>query len=530
MEREQWDVGTATVPERRVAEAPDREVVIVGAGFSGIGIAIELQQAGFPDFLIIEAGDGVGGTWYWNTYPGVGVDIPSYSYQFSFEQRADWSRSYAPGTELRAYAEHCVDKYLLRRNMRFGTTVSAATYDEDGNLWRLSLSDGGELTTRYLINASGVLTQPKKPDIAGVDDFAGITMHTSRWDHTRSLAGQRVGIIGTGASAVQLIPAIAPAVRQLTVFQRTPIWCLPKPDFPMPTSARWVLRRAPGARGVFRLVSQGFVEATFPLAGHYFSAIPGSGSFERLTRKYIHSQVDDPVIRDKLTPRYAPGCKRPSFHNGYYAAFNRDNVHLETNSISHISATGVHTADGQSHELDVLVLATGFKVFEAGTMPTYTLRGRGGIDQSQWWDENRFQAYHGVSVPGFPNHFSIFGPYGYNGASYFTLIEAQAKHILRCLRHARETGTNRIEVTGEANARYFAEMLRRRRHQVFWQDSCANANSYYFTKHGDVPLRPNSTIETLWRSGHFDIEDYAFAAVAPAPSRHLAGQSNRGAH
>ncbi|MFE3194820.1 flavin-containing monooxygenase [Nocardia sp. NPDC059240] len=497
----------------------DREIVIVGAGFSGIGVAIKLQQAGFPDFLILEAGDDVGGTWYWNTYPGVAVDIPSFSYQFSFEQRDDWSRSYATGRELRAYAVHCVDKYKLRRNIRFATTVTTAVYDERANLWRLSTSAGTELTARFLINASGVLTQPKRPDIPGVDEFAGLTMHTARWDHTRDLAGRRVGIIGTGASAVQLIPSLAPNVEHLTVFQRTPIWCLPKPDFALSDRARRALRYIPGVRGLARWASQGFVEVTFPLAGHYFTAIPGSGSLESLARAYIHSRVDDPVVRDKLTPRYAPGCKRPSFHNDYYATFNRDNVQLETNSITRICADGVYTADGLLHGLDVLILATGFKVFESGTMPTYVLRGRGGIEQSQWWGENRYQAYHGVSVPGFPNHFSIFGPYGYNGASYFTLIEAQSAHILRCLRHARTTGSNLIEVTRQANDRYFAEMLARRSHQVFWQDSCAESNSYYFTEHGDVPLRPHTTVETYWRSNRFDLDDYEFARGGAVPSR-----------
>ena len=217
---------------------PDHVTLIVGAGFSGIGAAIMLDRAGLGDYLIVEAGEGVGGTWYWNTYPGIAVDIPSFSYQFSFEQSSDWSRTYAPGRELRAYAKHCVDKYGLAPKIRFNTTVLGATFDERNDVWRVELDSGDEVTARYLVNASGVLTTPRLPDIDGVDSFAGQTMHTARWDHSQELAGKRVAVIGTGASAVQVIPEIAPIVKQLNVFQRTPIWCFPKLDLPLSTAAR----------------------------------------------------------------------------------------------------------------------------------------------------------------------------------------------------------------------------------------------------------------------------------------------------
>src|SRR5262245_26542171 len=200
--------------------APDHDVVIVGAGFAGIGTAITLDKAGIGDYLIIEAADAPGGTWHWNTYPGIAVDIPSFSYQFSFEQSSDWTRTYAPGRELKAYAEHCVDKYGLRSRIRFSTRVLSAVFDEGADLWRIETDDGKTVTARFLVNAGGVLTTPQLPDIAGVDSFAGVTMHTARWDHGQDLAGKRVAIIGTGASAVQVIPEIAPIVEHLTVFQR----------------------------------------------------------------------------------------------------------------------------------------------------------------------------------------------------------------------------------------------------------------------------------------------------------------------
>ncbi|MEU4600772.1 NAD(P)/FAD-dependent oxidoreductase [Nocardia sp. NPDC023988] len=492
----------------------DHEIIIVGAGFSGIGAAIALREAGFEDFLMVDDADGVGGTWHWNTYPGVAVDIPSFSYQFSFDQRTEWSRVYAPGRELKAYAESCVDKYGLRPRIRFGTTVVAADFDADADRWVLRTADGAELSARFVLSATGVLTRPKLPDIPGIETFAGTTVHTARWDHGLDLRGKRVAIIGTGASAVQVIPEIAPLVEHLTVFQRTPIWCLPRPDLPMPPPARLALR-LPGGRTLTRLISQTYVEVTFPLAAHYHRSLPTAAIGERAGLAHLRRQVKDPAVRAKLTPNYALGCKRPSFSNDYLATYNRTNVTLETAPITEITATGVRTEDTE-HPADVLILATGFKVMESGNMPTYDLHGVDGLDLEKWWDENRLQAYEGVSVPGFPNYFSIMGPYGYNGASYFTLIENQTRHILRCLRRARSTGATRVEVRREANDRFFREVLARRGGQVFWQDSCADANSYYFDKHGDVPLRPSSTLEAAWRSGHFDLSDYLFTA-APRP-------------
>ncbi|OBG33577.1 MULTISPECIES: flavin-containing monooxygenase [Mycolicibacter] len=494
-----------------MSEEPDHEILIVGAGFSGIGAAITLDRAGMTDYVIIEAGDGVGGTWHWNTYPGIAVDIPSFSYQFSFEQSPDWSRTYAPGGELKAYAEHCVDKYGLRSRIRFGTMVVAAEFDVDHGWWRVQTDFAGELTARFLINASGVLTTPNLPDIAGVDTFAGVTVHTARWDHSLDLTGKRVAVIGTGASAVQVIPEIAPEVSSLTVFQRTPIWCFPKFDVPLAAPIRWAMR-IPGGKSLQRLVSQAYVEATFPIAAQYFTVFPLAKRMESAGRAYLRRQVHDPELRKQLTPRYAVGCKRPGFHNTYLSTFNRDNVHLVVDPIDRITPTGIVTADGTSHEVDVLILATGFKVMDSDNIPTFTVTGTGGQTLAQFWDEHRLQAYEGVSIPGFPNLFSVFGPYGYVGSSYFALVEAQTHHIVRCLTSARDRGATRIEISEAANARYFDEMMSKRHRQVFWQDSCKSANSYYFDKHGDVPLRPTTTVEAYWRSRRFDLDDYRFSA------------------
>jgi cation diffusion facilitator CzcD-associated flavoprotein CzcO len=496
-----------------IASTPDHEVAVIGAGFSGIGAAIALDRAGITDFVVIEDGDDVGGAWHWNTYPGIAVDIPSFSYQFSFERRTDWSRVYAPGAELKRYATHCVDKYGVRSRIRLNTRIVAAEFEQDEHYWSLRTADGDTISARHVIGATGVFSQPTFPDIPGIEDFAGTIMHTARWDHDVDLRGRRAAVIGTGASAVQVIPSIAPTVEHLTVFQRTPIWCLPKPDGPIEGWRRRVLRWVPGASRVARWLSQVFVELTFPLPAHFHGVVPLSKRGEAAGHAHLRKQVHDPEVREKLTPQYGLGCKRPSFSNEYLAAFNRENVLLETTPIEAITAEGVRTADGTLREIDVLVLATGFKVFDSGNMPPFSVHGVGGVDLEQWWDENRFQAYEGVSVPGFPNLFLILGPYSFNGASYFTLIENQMRHIVRCLTRARSEGATSVEVTAEANARYFERMLGRRDRQIFFQPSCSLANSYYFDSHGDVPLRASPTLEAAWRSARFDLDDYRYTAT-----------------
>jgi cation diffusion facilitator CzcD-associated flavoprotein CzcO len=489
---------------------PDYQTVIVGAGFAGICAAIKLDKAGLGDYLVIEAGDGPGGTWYWNTYPGIAVDIPSFSYQFSFEQSPRWTRTYAPGSELKAYADHCVARYGLGPKIRFSTKVVSAVFDDHNCLWQIRTDLGGVVTAQFLINASGVLSAPNLPDIDGVDTFAGATMHTARWDHDQNLEGQRVAIIGTGASAVSVIPAIAPTVQHLTVFQRTPIWCIPKFDVSLPRWSRWAMR-VPGGMTVQRMLSQTYVELLFTLTAQYFTVFPSAAKRGRaLGLKHLRREVKDPVVRDELTPRYAMGCKRPGIHSTYLSAFNRDNVRLVTEPIEKITGAGVATADGESHDVDVLILATGFKPPAIDALP-FEIIGSKGQSLSRFWAENRVQAYEGVSMPGFPNYFVVCGPYGYNGASFFALIEAATHHIVRCMSQARRRGAKRVEVTDEANARYFAEMMRKRHTQIFWQDGCAGTKSFYINSHGDIPVRRALTLETYWRHRRFPLDDYTFS-------------------
>ncbi|MGI5163663.1 flavin-containing monooxygenase [Spirillospora sp. CA-253888] len=490
---------------------PHHEVVVVGAGFSGLGIAIELKRHGFDDFAIVDRRPDIGGVWLVNTYPGIAVDIPSASYSFSFEPNPDWSRVFAPGDELKRYADRVADKYGLRRHLRLNTRVERADWDEDGHRWRLATS-AGEITARFLVTANGVLHQPKRPDIPGLDDFAGKVVHTAEWDPGHDLAGRRVGLIGTGASALQVIPKIARRVEHLYVYQRTPIWVAPKADFRIPKPVRTLFRRVPATQRAVRACTNAVVEL-FLVTGvtqhrRYPFVVKG---LEALCLAHLRRQVPEPELRAKLTPRYGFGCKRPSMSSTYFPAFRRPNVDLVTAGIERITPTGIRTADGAEHTFDTLVLGTGFKVIDPENLPPYPIAGVDGADLGAFWTRHRYQAYEGTSVPLAPNLWMLMGPYSFTGFSWFGMIEYQSAHVLRCLTEARRRGATRVQVRQEANDRFFRDMLRRSKGTAFYNNGCGGANSYYFAPDGDAPLlRPTSTLQALRRSRRFDLDDYAF--------------------
>ncbi|WP_067537706.1 flavin-containing monooxygenase [Nocardia crassostreae] len=488
---------------------------IVGAGFSGLGVAVKLKEAGYHDFLIAEQTGDVGGTWRDNTYPVVAVDITSFNYSFSWEQNPNWSRVYAPGRELKAYADHLVEKYGLREHLVFDTEITEARFDEDDHLWRFATADGREGSARFVVSAVGGLTQPKPPRIAGLDDFTGKTMHTARWDHDYDLTGKRVAVIGTGATSVQLVPAIADRVEHLAVFQRTPIWVVPKLDAPIPAPVRRVFDRVPGTQASVRLATGALTEAVMVLGSTYEPQFPLlRKGIEQLCRAHLRRQVADPVLRDKLTPRYDFLCKRPTFSNAYLRSFTRPDVDLITEPIERITATGIRTADGRTHEIDALILATGFKVFELGNTPPFPVHGTDGVELGKFWHDNRYQAYEGVTVPRFPNMFAILAPYSLTGPSYFSMIEASTTHTLRLLAEADRRGATYVEIREQPHREYFADILRRQRNTVFQAANCTGSNSYYSDHHGDTPMmRPATGPEMFWRARHFPLDHYRFDSL-----------------
>lgn len=509
---------TATADPGAVVE-PDHEVVVIGAGFGGIGAGVRLKREGIEDFVILESAGEVGGTWRDNSYPGLAVDIPSFSYQFSFELNPDWSRLFATGAEVQEYAVRTVEHHGLRRHIRFNSRVSRAEFDERNHLWRLRVGRR-VIKTRFLITATGGFGKPKSPEIEGLDGFKGTTMHTAEWDHGRDLAGERVAVIGTGATAVQLIPQLAGKVQRLYVYQRTPIWVLPKVDMELPGAVRFLFRHAPFVQDSIRLGASAAVETSMVLGVMYNRQLPWMvRGIERLGRRFIRSQVHDPIVAEQLTPDYGFGCKRPSMSNEYFATFNRANTQLVCDPIERITETGIRTVDGIEREIDTLILATGYQTTEPDNAPGIPIIGRGGRDLGGYWREERFQAYEGVSAPGFPNLMLTFGPYAFTGSSWMFMVENQSAHAARVIREAHRRGATMAEVRREPHDRFFEAILRRQRNTIFFNNSCDTAHSYYFDAHGDAPfLRPSLAVESWWRARHFDLDDYRFETIAdPLP-------------
>ncbi|GAB2978215.1 flavin-containing monooxygenase [Nocardioides montaniterrae] len=488
------------------------DAIVIGAGFGGMGAAIQLQRSGYDDLLILEREDDLGGTWHVNHYPGLAVDIPSSTYSFSFEPNPHWSRLFAPGAELKRYAERVADKYDLRRHMRFGVAVESAAWDEGAQHWTVTTRDGETATARFLVTATGFLSQPKLPDIEGIEEFAGKAIHTAAWDDDYDLTGKRVAVIGTGATAVQLIPAIADTVAEMTVYQRTPIWVSAKLDGPVPRAVRGVFEKVPVTQKAARLVGTSILEVMMVAGVLHYGSIPAAHKIgERACRAHLKRQVKDPELRRKLTPDYSFGCKRPTFSNTYFPTFTSGKARLETASIARIEPDAIVTTEGDRTEIDVLICATGFDLWETN-FPAIRVIGRGGRDLGRWWRETRFQAYEGITVPRFPNFLCLNSPYSYSGLSYFTTIEAQMKHMARLLAHLQAQDAATFEVTEEANDTFLARMRELLGDSVFELGDCSTSRSYYFNQHGEATLlRPTSTINAHREAGSFPLEDYSLA-------------------
>ncbi|MFE3002917.1 flavin-containing monooxygenase [Nocardia sp. NPDC059246] len=491
--------------------APQYDAIVVGAGFGGMGAGIELDRLGLSNFVILERENDLGGTWHVNRYPGLAVDIASVTYSYSFEPNPYWSRLFAPGSELKKYAEHVADKYDLRRRMRFDTVVGGALWDEQQQYWVVSIENGEPLTARYLMAATGFLSQPYTPPFPGIDTFAGRIIHTTAWDDEVDLTGTRSAIIGTGATAVQLIPEVAKQAQALIVFQRTPIWVVPKVDAPIPPAVQHLFARVPLTQKAARLVNTSMLEALMVVGVlHFKEAKPLNRAAGILAKAHLRTQVRDRETRKKLTPDYDFGCKRPTFSNLYFKTFNEPHVRLETNSIDHIEPDGIVTTDGHKTEIDTLILATGFNLWDVN-FPAIEIIGRDGRNLGKFWRDNRFQAYEGITVPKFPNFVSLNSPYSYSGLSYFTTIEAQMKHMARLFGEMFRRGERVFEVTERANAEFLDRVTEKLDSSVFYGGQCATARSYYFNQHGEAALlRPTSTLNAHREATTFPLDDYTY--------------------
>jgi cation diffusion facilitator CzcD-associated flavoprotein CzcO len=450
-------------------------VAILGAGMSGICMGIRLRQQGIDDFVILEKADSVGGTWRDNTYPGIACDVPSHVYSFSFELNPDWTHAYSGGAEIWDYCRRCVGKYGLGPHIRFGAEVRSVSRD-DGR-WRVE-TGSGTVTADLVVSGLGGLHVPKHADIAGLDAFAGTTFHTAEWNHDVDLTGKRVAIIGTGASAAQVLPAIAAQVGDVTVFQRTAAWVFPRMAREIPEERRARFRRHPSLMRLYRW----FLWTLMDVVG-VLSLRRGGLLAKRLKKAgldHLDASVRDPELRRKLTPDYEPGCKRRVISDDYLSSFDRDNVHLVTERVVAIEADGVRDASGRLHPIDVLIQATGFKPFDIAEY--VDIRGRDGQSLRSVWAEH-VESHRTMMVPGFPNFFMLLGPNSATGhTSALIMIESQANYVIECLRLMARHGIRELDPDPEVVARYNSRLQRDMQKMVFsggcnaWYTDAADRN------------------------------------------------------
>ncbi|MDT5045013.1 MAG: hypothetical protein QOG75_866 [Mycobacterium sp.] len=488
------------------------DVVIVGAGFGGIGAAIQLNRLGYDNIVIVDREDDLGGTWHVNHYPGLTVDVPSTTYSYWFEPNPYWSRLFAPGAELKRYAEHVADKYNVRRYMRFNTTVEGAQWDDEAQVWRVALAGGETLDAQFLVAATGFLSQPRLPDIPGIDTFAGRIIHTADWDDSYSVQGRRAAVIGTGSTGVQVIPELAKKASELTVYQRTPIWVMPKPDVALSPAVQRIFARLPVAQRIVRWITDTAIEFMMVIAMwkfRYFKRVNFAAA--DLSKVFRFLLVRDTQLWRKLNPDYDFGCKRPTMSNSYYRAFTKPHVHLETSGIERIEPDGIVACDGTKRFIDTLVLATGYDVWDAN-MPAIEVIGRDGRDLGKWWRDTRFQAYQGISVPYFPNFLTMASPYAWVGLSWFNTVEYQMRHMNRLFGELQRRGARTFEVTEQANARFLDRMDELLDKSVFYAGNCATSRSYWFNHSGEAPLfRPTSVLSAVKEQDRFPLSDYSIA-------------------
>jgi cation diffusion facilitator CzcD-associated flavoprotein CzcO len=487
-------------------------VAIVGAGFAGIGMAIQLRRAGFGpgDFVVLERGPEVGGTWRDNTYPGCRCDVPSHLYSYSFAPNPGWTRSFADQSEIWAYLRDCVDRFGVRPHLRVGTEVRRAAWDTGSRRWRLDTS-AGPLTADALVAATGPLSEPAYPRLPDLDAFAGTTFHSARWNHRHDLTGRRVAVIGTGASAVQFVPAIQPRVAALHIYQRTAPWIVPRPDRELSRVERGLYRRAPALQKLARGRSYLAREALVPTFRHPRLA-------DRLTRRvalrHLRRSVPDPALRARLTPDYTIGCKRVLLSDDYLPALTRPHVELITDPIVQVRPYGIVAADGTTRLADTIIFGTGFHVTDMAVGDI--VRGADGRLLTEVWQGSP-QAYAGTTVTGFPNLFLLLGPNtGLGHSSVVLMIEAQLRHVLDVLRLSYDNGNAPLAPTAAAQRAWVSEVDESARGTVWTAGGC---RSWYLDSTGrNSTLWPRSVTAFRHRMSRFRPHDYEVPAHDSAPS------------
>ncbi|MZR62731.1 NAD(P)/FAD-dependent oxidoreductase [Alcanivorax sp. DP30] len=490
-------------PAKRAPAVTPVSVLIVGAGFAGLGMAIRLKQAGIDDFVILERGNAVGGTWRDNQYPGAACDIPSNLYSYSFAPNPNWSRSFSGSQEILDYIHHLVAEFDLEKHIRFEKNVADLSFDEKTGVWTATTDKKERFAGRAAIMAQGPLSNCSFPNITGIDDFAGKKIHSARWDHDYDFTGKNVAVIGTGASGIQIIPELVNVAKHVKVFQRTPGWVLPRPDFSTPEWNKLLFKKLPASQQAMRNLLY-WTHESMALAVIWNS--PLTRIAERVAKLHLRRQVKDRWLRRQLTPDFTIGCKRVLVSNDYYPALQKDNAKLITWPIARISEKGVRTVEGIEHQVDCIVFATGFDVSNSGT--PFPVKGRGGRVLGEQW-KGGAQAYKSINVAGFPNLFMTFGPNsgpGHNSALVY--MESQLEYALKGIRKIIGENLKVLDVKEEVQQRY-NKSIQKRLAKTNWNSGC---KSWYLTEDGfNATMYPGFATQYAAQMADFREDDYETA-------------------
>jgi len=490
-------------------------VAIIGSGFAGLGMAIALRRRGEHDFVVLERADDVGGTWRDNTYPGAACDVQSNLYSFSFAPNPDWPRSYSEQPEIQAYLQATADRFGVREHCVFGADVTSARWDDAARRW-LVTTTAGEFRAQVLVSAAGALADPTYPDIPGLDSFTGTVMHSARWDDGHDLAGEKVAVIGTGASAIQIVPAIQPAVESIAIYQRTPAWVVPRTDHPVKPLMRLLYRAVPGLQKAVRSALYLFREfLVIGMAKRRRFLKPVA----KLARAHLQRQVRDPKLRAALTPDYTIGCKRILISNDYFPAVAAPNAELVTAGIAEVRAGSIVDREGIERPTDTIVLATGFHVTDLPIAEK--ICGRGGKSLAEVWSDGMV-SNRSSTVAGFPNLFLLVGPnVGVGHTSMVYMIESQVAYVDDALQTMDAEGLAVLETTEQAQQAYRALIAEKSKGTVWVAGGCA---SWYLDKHGhNTTLWPDFTFRFRKLTRTLDRENYVgIPASSPADTPEVA--------
>lgn len=485
------------------------DIVIIGTGFGGLGMAIQLKKAGIESFTILEKGASVGGTWRDNTYPGAACDVQSHLYSFSFEPKSDWTRKFGLQPEIRSYMESCAVKYRLHEHIRFNTEVKSAAFDKASGTWTIQTRSGDTLCAHALISATGQLNQPAYPNIPGMDKFKGEVFHSARWDHDYDLSGKSVAVVGTGASAIQFVPQIVAKVKQLKLFQRSGAWVIPKPDRPFTGFEQWLFESFPFLDRFYRsyIYWKNEVRAIgFTKFGWVLEA------WAWQSRWFMRRHVKDPAKRKKLLPDYKIGCKRLLISNDWFPAVNQDHVDIITDGIEQMTENGVITADGTEHKVDAIIYGTGFKATDI--LAPIHITGLNGLELNDAWKDGA-EAYKGTCVSGFPNLFILYGPNtNLAHSSIIFMLESQFRYVMQCLRMLLDPGLHYMNVKA-SRQKELGDTMQERLQSSVWVAGC---DSWYMNEAGRITNNwPGFTFSFRLLTGKLDLQDYE---LQPAPAVH----------